>query len=67
MMVSRAARWARRRGRRSLTVAVDAANPYAKRIYDELGFRWTHRRLAYILLGAPGDTGKQRSSGAKRL
>jgi len=49
-MVRRAARWARRRRRRFLTVAADTRNIYAKRIYDELGFRETLRRLAYILL-----------------
>ena len=48
-MVRRAARWARRRKRRVLTVAVDTGNDYARRIYDEAGFRETSRRLAYIL------------------
>ncbi len=48
-MVRRAARWARRRKRRALTVAVDTENTYAKRIYDQSGFRETFRRVAYIL------------------
>ena len=48
-MVRHAARWARRRGRRFLQVAVDSENAYAKRVYDREGFRETSRRIAYIL------------------
>jgi mycothiol synthase len=48
-MLRHAARWAARRGRRFLTVAVDAGNVHATRIYEAEGFRETDRRTAYIL------------------
>ena len=47
-MIRHAARAARRRGRSFLTLAVDADNVYAKRIYDGEGFREIDRRIAYI-------------------
>ena len=45
-----------------MNVAVDAANEYAKRIYDAAGFRETDRRVGYILLrpersGAASEAG----------
>ena len=54
-MVRRAVRWARRRKCQGLRVVVDAANTYAKRIYDRVGFRETLRRVAYILPRGPGE------------
>jgi len=48
-MLRRAARWARRRRRRVLTVAVDSENVYAKRVYVQEGFLETDRRVAWIL------------------
>lgn len=34
-----------------LTLAVDDSNHHAKKLYDNFGFRLTHRRLAYAALG----------------
>jgi len=53
-MLRRAARWARRRRKEVLTVAVDSENVYAKRLYDGEGFYETDRRLARILRPSAG-------------
>lgn len=54
-LVRRAARWAGRRKRGSLTVVVDCGNVYARGVYDRLGFRETFRRVAYILTGPTAE------------
>ncbi len=48
-MVRHAARQARGRGRRGLTVAVDARNTFARSVYAREGFREVQRRLAWLL------------------
>ncbi|MHA1599443.1 MAG: GNAT family N-acetyltransferase [Alphaproteobacteria bacterium] len=47
-MVLRAMQQAKAAGRQFMHVVVDAANPYAKKIYEDEGFVLTHRRVAYI-------------------
>jgi len=47
-MVLRVMQQAKAAGRQFMHVVVDAANPYAKKIYEEEGFVLTHRRVAYI-------------------
>jgi len=47
-MVRHACRQAQRDRREFMNVVVDAANPYASKIYEAEGFRLTHRRAAYI-------------------
>ncbi len=47
-MLRRSAEKARKRGLKSLTLAVDADNLFARRVYDSEGFEELHRRLAYV-------------------
>ncbi|MGC9453803.1 MAG: GNAT family N-acetyltransferase [Phycisphaerae bacterium] len=47
-LVRHACAAARRRGRATLTLAVDAANTPAVRAYERAGFRRTQRRISYI-------------------
>jgi len=47
-MVCHACRQAQRDRREFMNVVVDAANPYASKIYQAEGFRVRHRRVAYI-------------------
>lgn len=49
-MLRRAMEQARGRGRDALSVAVDSRNAYALKVYRELGFAETRRRLAYVML-----------------
>ena len=49
-MLRRAMEQARGRGRDALSVAVDSRNAYALKVYIELGFAQTRRRLAYVML-----------------
>ncbi len=49
-MLQKVALSARQRGQTAVTLAVDAGNTYARRVYDALGFRFTDRRLAYAML-----------------
>ncbi|MCK4601195.1 MAG: GNAT family N-acetyltransferase [Phycisphaerae bacterium] len=39
------------RGKKSLTLAVDAQNRFARKAYDDEGFIETARRLAYVIIG----------------
>jgi ribosomal protein S18 acetylase RimI-like enzyme len=48
-LVRRAAAGARARQRATLTLAVDAANVHARRVYERLGFRLTERRISYVV------------------
>ena len=41
-----------REGASSLTLAVDSENKYALGAYEQVGFRETRRRLAYVTMGA---------------
>jgi len=55
VMLDRAAREARRRGRSAMTLAVGNTNTYAIRAYEIAGFRRTGRRILYVMLsGAAG-------------
>lgn len=49
-MILHAAKDIRRRGYGNMTLAVDAANPYALRIYQSVGFKPLFSRDAYALL-----------------
>ncbi len=51
-MLRRMLREARGGGMQGVTLAVDAANPYAQRLYDAEGFREQQRRVAYVRLRA---------------
>jgi len=51
-MLRRAAAHSYGRGLKSLTLATDAQNVYARRIYESEGFGQTLRRLAYAMLRA---------------
>ena len=48
-MLHRAASCAHQRGIKIITVAVDAANRYAARLYKSQGYRENHCRLGYIM------------------
>jgi len=50
VMLRRAAAETNSRGRTKLTLAVDAANVYARKLYESEGFRCVERRLAYVML-----------------
>ncbi len=50
-LVRRAAADARGRGRRTLTLAVDASNTPAMRVYERVGFRAKERRVSYVMTG----------------
>jgi len=50
VMLRHAAGDACRQGLAAMTLAADAANTHAKRLYDSEGFYETERRLAYVLL-----------------
>lgn len=50
LMLHRTGRGAMERGYGAMTLAVDAANPYALRVYQQEGFIETTRRSAYALL-----------------
>ncbi len=52
-MVRNACRQAQGDRREFMNVVMDAANPYAGKIYEAEGFRATHRRVAYIRRQCP--------------
>ena len=49
-MLERAVLQASERNREGISVAVDARNDYARRVYEQSGFVEIHRRLAYVEL-----------------
>lgn len=49
-MLQKAFGESRQRGFSAITLAVDAGNTYARKVYDELGFRFYDRRMAYAML-----------------
>lgn len=48
-LIRRAASESCRRGRTTLTLAVDAANTPAMRVYERVGFLCTQRRVSYVM------------------
>lgn len=54
VLIQRAIALAQQHGFRSITLAVDAGNPYAHRLYEGAGFAETNRRI--VLIRAGGKT-----------
>lgn len=57
-MIQRVAADAYLRGRRVLTLAVDARNTFAKRVYDVEGFREVDRRMAQVIFRSQAENGQ---------
>lgn len=58
-MIQRVASAAYLRGPSTLTLAVDARNTYAKRIYDLEGFREVDRRMAHVMFRSRAENGQR--------